>query len=197
MTYMQKITQTSLKFLFIIALMIGSFMRSSFGYELNKNIVYYDGFIEGYLYKEMEDWSIICEVKNNDRCLLTQFLEIQVDEDKQTFLIFIIKEMNENYLVFRSKLNDQSQTSYSDGTKIMALSNMSNLKFQLMSTKCTADYCEYAGVIPDDFLKKLKNEDDFMIGLGYKKNNKNIGIIIEMNGFAEMFEALRENKIKN
>ena len=197
MTYMQKITQTSLKFLFIIALMIGSFMRSSFGYELNKNIVYYDGFIEGYLYKEMEDWSIICEVKNNDRCLLTQFLEIQVDEDKQTFLIFIIKEMNENYLVFRSKLNDQSQTSYSDGTKIMALSNMSNLKFQLMNTKCTADYCEYAGVIPDDFLKKLKNEDDFMIGLGYKKNNKNIGIIIEMNGFAEMFEALRENKIKN
>ena len=197
MTYMQKITQTSLKFLFIIALMIGSFMRSSFGYELNKNIVYYDGFIEGYLYKEMEDWSIICEVKNNDRCLLTQFLEIQVDEDKQTFLIFIIKEMNENYLVFRSKLNDQSQTSYSDGTKIMALSNMSNLKFQLMSTKCTADYCEYAGVIPDDFLKKLKNEDYFMIGLGYKKNNKNIGIIIEMNGFAEMFEALRENKIKN
>ncbi len=197
MTYMQKITQISLKFLFIIALMIGSFMRSSFGYELNKNIVYYDGFIEGYLYKEMEDWSIICEVKNNDRCLLTQFLEIQVDEDKQTFLIFIIKEMNENYLVFRSKLNDQSQTSYSDGTKIMALSNMSNLKFQLMSTKCTADYCEYAGVIPDDFLKKLKNEDDFMIGLGYKKNNKNIGIIIEMNGFAEMFEALRENKIKN
>ena len=95
---MQKITQTSLKFLFIIALMIGSFMRSSFGYELNKNIVYYDGFIEGYLYKEMEDWSIICEVKNNDRCLLTQFLEIQVDEDKQTFLIFIIKEMNEYIL---------------------------------------------------------------------------------------------------
>ena len=197
MTLMQKITLISLKFLSVIMLMLSCSTRMSFGYELNKNIVYYDGFIEGYLYKEIEDWSIICEVKNNDRCLLTQFLEIQIDESKQTFLIFIIKEMNDNYLVLRSKLNDESQSSNGDITKIMALSNKGNLKFQLMNTKCTTDYCEYAGVIPDDFLKKLKNKDDFMIGVGYKKNKKNIGIMIEMNGFPEMFQALSKNEIKN
>ncbi len=194
---MQKITLTSLKFLFIIMLMLGCLTRMSSGYELNKNIVYYDGFIEGYLYKEIEDWSIICEVKNNDRCLLAQFLEIQIDETKHTFLISIIKERNENYLVLRSKLNDQSQSSEGDSAKIMALSNMSNLNFQLMNTKCTTDYCEYAGVIPDDFLEKLKNESDFMVGVGNKKNNQNIGIMIAMNGFLEMFQALRENEIKN
>ncbi len=194
---MQKITLTSLKFLFIIMLMLGCLTRMSSGYELNKNIVYYDGFIEGYLYKEIEDWSIICEVKNNDRCLLAQFLEIQIDESKHTLLISIIKERNENYLVLRSKLNDQSQSSEGDSAKIMALSNMSNLNFQLMNTKCTTDYCEYAGVIPDDFLEKLKNEDDFMVGVGNKKNNQNIGIMIAMNGFLEMFQALRENEIKN
>ena len=197
MTFMQKITLTSLKFFFIFMLMLNFSMRISFGYDLNKNIVYYDGFIEGYLYKENEDWSIICEVKNNDRCLLAQFLEIQIDESKHTLLISIIKERNENYLVLRSKLYDQSQSSEGDGAKIMALSNMSNLKFQLINTKCTTDYCEYAGVIPDDFLKKLKNEDDFMVGVGNKKNNQNIGIMIEMNGFLEMFQALRENEIKN
>ena len=92
MTLMQKITLISLKLLSVIMLMLSCSTRMSFGYELNKNIVYYDGFIEGYLYKEIEDWSIICEVKNNDRCLLTQFLEIQIDESKQTFLIFIIKD---------------------------------------------------------------------------------------------------------
>ena len=134
MTLMQKITLISLKFLSVIMLMLSCSTRMSFGYELNKNIVYYDGFIEGYLYKEIEDWSIICEVKNNDRCLLTQFLEIQIDESKQTFLIFIIKEMNDNYLVLRSKLNDESQSSNGDVTKIMALSNAGNLKFQLMNT---------------------------------------------------------------
>ena len=123
MTLMQKITLISLKFLFIVMLMLCWLTRMSFGYELNKNIVYYDGFIQGYLYKEIEDWSIICEVKNNDRCLLTQFLEIQIDESTQTFLIFIIKEMNKNYLVLRSKLNDESQSSKGDITKIMALSN--------------------------------------------------------------------------
>ena len=190
MTHMQKITQTSLKFLFIISLMIGCLMRMTFGYELNKNILYYNGLIEGYLFKEVRDWSIICEVKNIDRCLMTQFLEIQMDEYKQTFLIFIIKEMDENYLVLRSKLNDQSQPFYSDEVKIMALSNMSNLKFQLENTKCTADFCDYAGVIPDNFLIKLLNEDDFMIGLGDEENNKNIGIMIEMSGFPEMFKAL-------
>ena len=84
---MQKITLISLKFLSVIMLMLSCSTRMSFGYELNKNIVYYDGFIEGYLYKEIEDWSIICEVKNNDRCLLTQFLEIQIDESTQTFLV--------------------------------------------------------------------------------------------------------------
>ncbi len=194
---MQKITLTSLKFFFIFMLMLNFSMRISFGYDLNKNIVYYDGFIEGYLYKENEDWSIICEVKNNDRCLLAQFLEIQIDESKHTLLISIIKERNENYLVLRSKQYDQSQSSEGDDTKIMALSNMSNLKFQLINTKCTTDYCEYAGVIPDDFLKKLKNEDDFMVGVGNEKNNQNIGIMIEMNGFLEMFQALRENEIKN
>lgn len=177
--------------------MLSCLTRMSFGYELNKNIVYYDGFIEGYLYKEIEDWSIICEVKNNDRCLLVQFLEIHIDESKHTLLISIIKERNENYLVLRSKLNHQSQSSGEDGTKIMALSNMSDLKFQLMNTKCTTDYCEYAGVIPDDFLKKLKNKDDFMVGVGNEKNNQNIGIMIEMNGFPEMFQALHENEIKN
>jgi invasion protein IalB len=169
----------------------------SFGYELNKNIVYYDGFIQGYLHKEIEDWSIICEVKNNDRCLLTQFLEIQIDESTQTFLVFIIKEMNKNYLVLRSKLNDESQSSKGDIIKIMALSNSGNEKFELMNTNCTMDYCEYAGLIPDDFLNKLKNKDDFMIGVGNKKNNKNIGIMIEMNGFPEMFQALSKNEIKN
>ena len=194
---MQKITLTSLKFLFIVMLMLCWLTRMSFGYELNKNIVYYDGFIEGYLYKEIEDWSIICEVKNNDRCLLAQFLEIHIDESKHTLLISIIKERNENYLVLRSKLNHQSQSSWGDGTKIMALSNMSDLKFQLINTKCTTDYCEYAGVIPDDFLKKLKNKDDFMVGVGNEKNNQNIGIMIEMNGFPEMFQALHENEIKN
>mgnify|MGYP001222079610 CR=1 FL=1 len=197
MTLMQKITLTSLKLFFIYMLMLNFLMRVSFGYELNKNIVYYDGFIEGYLYKEIEDWSIICEVKNNDRCLLAQFLEIQIDESKHTLLIFIIKEGNENYLVLRSKLYDQPQSSEGDGAKIMALSNMSNLKFQLMNTKCITDYCEYAGLIPDDFLKKLKNEDDFMIGVGNEKNSQNIGIMIEMNGFREMFQALRQNEIKN
>ena len=194
---MQKITRISVKFLCIIMLMLSCLTRMSFGYELNKNIVYYDGFIEGYLYKEIEDWSIICEVKNNDRCLLVQFLEIHIDESKHTLLISIIKERNENYLVLRSKLNHQSQSSGEDGTKIMALSNMSDLKFQLMNTKCTTDYCEYAGVIPDDFLKKLKNKDDFMVGVGNEKNNQNIGIMIEMNGFPEMFQALHENEIKN
>ena len=194
---MQKITRISVKFLCIIMLMLSCLTRMSFGYELNKNIVYYDGFIEGYLYKEIEDWSIICEVKNNDRCLLVQYLEIHIDESKHTLLISIIKERNENYLVLRSKLNHQSQSSGEDGTKIMALSNMSDLKFQLMNTKCTTDYCEYAGVIPDDFLKKLKNKDDFMVGVGNEKNNQNIGIMIEMNGFPEMFQALHENEIKN
>ena len=145
---MQKITLISLKFLFIITLMLSCLTRMSFSYELNKNIVYYDGFIEGYLYKEIEDWSIICEVKNND-------------------------------------------------IKIIALSNTSNLKFELFKTKCTMDYCEYAGVIPGDFLEKLKNKDDFMIGVGNKKNEKNIGIMIEMNGFPEMFQALSKNEIKN
>ena len=193
MTLMQKITLISLKFLFIIFSMLYWLSRMTFAYELNKNIIYYDGFIEGYLHKETEDWSIICEVKNNDRCLLTQFLEIEIDESNQTFLVFIIKEMNENYLVLRSKLNDESQSSNGDVIKIMALSNRGNLKFQLINTKCTTDYCEYAGVIPDDFLKKLKNNDDFMIGVGNKKNKKNIGIMIEMNGFPEMFQALSKN----
>ena len=132
MTLVQKITLISLKFLFITALMLSCLTRMSFSYELNKNIVYYDGFIEGYLYKEIEEWSIICEVKNNDRWLLTQFLEIQIDESKHTLLISIIKERNENYLVLRSKQYDQSQSSEGDDTKIMALSNMSNLKFQLI-----------------------------------------------------------------
>ena len=194
---MQKITLISLKFLFIVMLMLCWLTRMSFGYELNKNIVYYDGFIEGYLYKEIEDWSIICEVKNNDRCLLTQFLEIQIDESTQTFLVFIIKEMNKNYLVLRSKLNDESQSSKGDIIKIMALSNSGNEKFELMNTNCTMDYCEYAGLIPDDFLNKLKNKDDFMIGVGNKINEKNIGIMIEMNGFPEMFQALSKNEIKN
>ncbi len=194
---MQKITLISLKFLFFITLMLSCLTRMSFSYELNKNIVYYDGFIEGYLYKEIEDWSIICEVKNNDRCLLTQFLEIQIDESKQTFLLLIIKEMNKNILVLRSKLSDETQSSNGDVAKIMALSNTSNLKFELFKTKCTMDYCEYAGVIPGDFLEKLKNKDDFMIGVGNKKNKKNIGIMIEMNGFPEMFQALSKNEIKN
>jgi len=197
MTLMQKITLISLKFLFIVMLMLCWLTRISFGYELNKNIVYYDGFIQGYLYKEIEDWSIICEVKNNDRCLLTQFLEIQIDESTQTFLVFIIKEMNKNYLVLRSKLNDESQSSKGDIIKIMALSNSGNEKFELMNTNCTMDYCEYAGLIPDDFLNKLKNKDDFMIGVGNKINEKNIGIMIEMNGFPEMFQALSKNEIKN
>ena len=197
MTLMQKITLISLKFLFIVMLMLCWSTRMSFGYELNKNIVYYDGFIQGYLHKEIEDWSIICEVKNSDRCLLTQFLEIQIDESTQTFLVFIIKEMNKNYLVLRSKLNDESQSSKGDIIKIMALSNSGNEKFELMNTNCTMDYCEYAGLIPDDFLNKLKNEDDFMIGVGNKINEKNIGIMIEMNGFPEMFQALSKNEIKN
>lgn len=197
MTLMQKITLISLKFLFIVMLMLCWLTRMSFGYELNKNIVYYDGFIQGYLHKEIEDWSIICEVKNNDRCLLTQFLEIQIDESTQTFLVFIIKEMNKNYLVLRSKLNDESQSTKGDIIKIMALSNSGNEKFELMNTNCTMDYCEYAGLIPDDFLNKLKNKDDFMIGVGNKINEKNIGIMIEMNGFPEMFQALSKNEIKN
>lgn len=194
---MQKITLISLKFLFIVMLMLCWLTRMSFGYELNKNIVYYDGFIQGYLHKEIEDWSIICEVKNNDRCLLTQFLEIQIDESTQTFLIFIIKEMNKNYLVLRSKLNDESQSSNGDDIKIMALSNSGDQKFELMNTNCTMDYCEYAGVIPDVFLEKLKNKDDFMIGVGNKKNKKNIGIMIEMKGFPDMFQTLSKNEIKN
>ena len=194
---MQKITLISLKFLFIVMLMLCWLTRMSFGYELNKNIVYYDGFIQGYLHKEIEDWSIICEVKNNDRCLLTQFLEIQIDESTQTFLVFIIKEMNKNYLVLRSKLNDESQSSNGDDIKIMALSNSGDQKFELMNTNCTMDYCEYAGVIPDVFLEKLKNKDDFMIGVGNKKNKKNIGIMIEMKGFPDMFQTLSKNEIKN
>ena len=197
MTLMQKITLISLKFLFIVMLMLCWLTRMSFGYELNKNIVYYDGFIQGYLHKEIEDWSIICEVKNNDRCLLTQFLEIQIDESTQTFLVFIIKEMNKNYLVLRSKLNDESQSSNGDDIKIMALSNSGDQKFELMNTNCTMDYCEYAGVIPDVFLEKLKNKDDFMIGVGNKKNKKNIGIMIEMKGFPDMFQTLSKNEIKN
>ena len=196
MTLMQKITLISLKFLFIVMLMLCWLTRMSFGYELNKNIVYYDGFIQGYLHKEIEDWSIICEVKNNDRCLLTQFLEIQIDESTQTFLVFIIKEMNKNYLVLRSKLNDESQSSNGDDIKIMALSNSGDQKFELMNTNCTMDYCEYAGVIPDVFLEKLKNKDDFMIGVGNKKNKKNIGIMIEMKGFPDMFQTLSKNEIK-
>ncbi len=105
--------------------------------------------------------------------------------------------MNKNYLVLRSKLNDESQSSKGDIIKIMALSNSGNEKFELMNTNCTMDYCEYAGLIPDDFLNKLKNKDDFMIGVGNKINEKNIGIMIEMNGFPEMFQALSKNEIKN
>ena len=92
MTLMQKITLISLKFLFIVMLMLCWLTRMSFGYELNKNIVYYDGFIQGYLHKEIEDWSIICEVKNNDRCLLTQFLEIQIDESLHRLFLYSLSK---------------------------------------------------------------------------------------------------------
>ena len=36
-----------------------------------------------------------------------------------------------------------------------------------------------------------------MVGVGNEKNNQNIGIMIEMNGFPEMFQALSKNEIKN
>ena len=189
---MQIFTPTGLKYL-LITLTIACLSSTAFGYELNKNIVYYKGFIEGYLHEEKGDWSIICELENNDRCLLTQFIEIKKEEAERTFLVFIIKEKGENYLGLRTKLDDKSELPNKSYETVMALSNINNIKFQLLNPRCTENFCEFIGVIPEEFQKKLQNEDDFIIGLGNKNTNANFGIMIEMNGFNEMFAALYEN----
>ena len=93
MTLKKKFITKELKFVFLIPLIIIYSMSLTFGYELNKNIIYYQGFIDGYLFKENENWSIICEPDNNERCLLTQFLEAVIVDERHTFLIFVIKDI--------------------------------------------------------------------------------------------------------
>lgn len=193
MTLKKKIITKGLKFIFLTPLIISYSMSLTFGYELNKNIIYYQGFIDGYLLKENENWSIICEADNNERCLLTQFLEASIVDDRHTFLIFVINEKNENILGVRTKPMAQSGSSNGVQSKVMVLSNEYNLKFQLLNTKCNQDFCEYIAAIPDKFMKKLKGEDNFIIGFYSEIKNGNLGIIVEMKGFAEMFDALSEN----
>ena len=193
MTLKKKIITKELKFVFLIPSIIIYSMSLTFGYELNKNIIYYQGFIDGYLFKENENWSIICEPDNNERCLLTQFLEASIVDERHTFLIFVIKENNENILGVRTKPMAQSGSSNGVQSKVMVLSNEYNLKFQLLNTKCNQDFCEYIAVIPDKFMKKLESEDNFIIGFNSEIKNGNLGIIVEMKGFVEMFDVLSEN----
>ena len=193
MTLKKKFIIKELKFVFLIPLIIIYSMSLTFGYELNKNIIYYQGFIDGYLFKENENWSIICEADNNWRCLVTQFLEANIVDDRHTFLIFVIKENNENIIGVRTKPMAQSGLSNGVESKVMVISNEYSLKFQLLNTKCNQDFCEYIAAIPDEFMKKLKSEDDFIIGFNSDIKNGNLGIIIEMKGFVEMFDALSEN----
>ena len=193
MTSKKKFITKGLKFVFLIPLIINYSISLTFGYELNKNIIYYQGFIDGYLFKENKNWSIICEADINERCLLTQFLEANIVDERHTFLIFVIIENNENFLGVRTKPVAQSGSSNGVQSKVMVLSNEYNLKFQLLNTKCNQDFCEYIAAIPDKFMKKLKSEDDFIIGFNSEIENGNLGIIVEMKGFAEMFDALSEN----
>ncbi len=193
MTLKQKFTQAKQIFTIIALIIMGCPLSSAYSYELNKNIIYYKGFIDGYLFQEKDDWTIICEVQNNDRCLLTQFMEIEINGAKQTLLVYIISENNETYLGVRSKLNGLLHSTDGEDMLVMALSKIQDLKFQLLNTKCTKDFCEYIAVIPDKFMETLQKEDDFIIGINIK-SDENIGVIIETSGFAEMFDSI--NKIK-
>ena len=154
-------------------------------YELNKNRIYIQDQFIGYLLAEGDFWSVTCEEDNTEKCSMGQFVKSKNDDTTLSILID-----NENFMSV-TLINVYDIESLAD--KITLLTNSRDMNFELVKKNCYENSCEYMIYIQERLIKKLLEDDKFIIGIKNLKKNSTIGYLINSVGFAEMYKLL-ENK---